>query len=418
MAFISNASGFTLGEGTFNNIHGDFVIYDYQGVKRRRREDIEACPKTEAKGGSRWVEGAWRLWTRVSEQCSKSTQIIRNKHLKLTLEIGRGQGYLLHSGKIKGQAVIVKVFAGRNAREDWEATMTLSRRLLHPNLLRVEGASAPTSIHHFIAYEDAHRKTAEGPLAFALRDDLEASIVLGFKMISGLSSGIDYLSTQGTTLPLRPESFDVFLDINDRFLLSINPPADANPAHQEEEDTRSIWTLFNGLCQKVLRSANRVLHDEDIERTPTAFESSPRPPALWQSSPVLSSNQAIAQHDGPLSSDPQEAPIVPPRREYVWRKMDMPQSLANIAAQITRDLDLRRASINRLVWSDIGTVHRCPGYVREEVTLATRTADSAVVSHDAPTIQEVCSVCREVVNLGDVFRCVCGHEGMYDRAAV
>ncbi|KAJ7649743.1 hypothetical protein FB45DRAFT_885794 [Roridomyces roridus] len=91
--------------------------------------------------------------------------------------------------------------------------------------------------------------------------------------------------------------------------------------------------------------------------------------------------------------------------------MDVPQSLASIATQIARDLDLRHASISRLVWSDIGSIHRCPGYVREEVTLATRTADSAVVSHDAPTIQEVCSVCREVVNLGDVFRCVCGHEG-------
>ncbi|KAJ7613935.1 hypothetical protein FB45DRAFT_1036065 [Roridomyces roridus] len=69
----------------------------------------------------------------------------------------------------------------------------------------------------------AQRKTAAGPLATALRDDLDQSIVLGFKMISDLSSGMDYLSTQGITLPRGPENFDVFLDVNDRFLVSIFP---------------------------------------------------------------------------------------------------------------------------------------------------------------------------------------------------
>ncbi|KAJ7649753.1 hypothetical protein FB45DRAFT_1898 [Roridomyces roridus] len=129
-------------------------------------------------------------------------------------------------------------------------------------------------------------------------------------------------------------------------------------------------------------------------------------------------DQTIAHNEEAIAAPRDVATPVPPRREYVWRTMNVPQSLVSIATQIARDLDLHRASIHRLVSSDGGSIHRCPGYVREEVTLATRTADSAVVSHDAPTIQEVCSVCHEVVNSGEVFRCVCGQEGTLDRAVV
>ncbi|KAJ7649763.1 hypothetical protein FB45DRAFT_1049943 [Roridomyces roridus] len=413
MSFISNASGITLGEGTFNNVQGNLVnIFLPEGQRadigalmesildeRRRREDSTDVEEAARRGKSEEEDGL---------------EIIRHKDLDLTHEIGGGPGYLLHAGNIKRRAVIVKVFnAGMNARKHLEATVKLSQRLLHPNVLRIEGISSSTSIHHFIAYEDAHRKKAEGPLAAALRDDLDKSIVLGFKMISSLSSGINYLHTEGIALALGPENFDIFLDINERFLLSINPPTDANVTHQEQDDAHNVWTLFNGLCQKVLRSANRVLHDEDIERTPTVFDSSVRSPALSQPSPMPSLDQAFIQtkdSEEATPTDRKEAPSVPPRREYVWRTMDVPQSLISIATQIARDLDLRRASINRLARSDSRSIHRCPGYLREEVTLATRTADSAVVSHDTPTIQEVCSVCHEVVNSGEVFLCVCGQK--------
>ncbi|KAJ7649773.1 hypothetical protein FB45DRAFT_997050 [Roridomyces roridus] len=412
MSFISNASGITLGEGTFNNVQGNLVnMYFHEGQrlganigallgsllgdKRRRSED---STNTEEPARKRRRQNAEE----------DELEVIRHKDLDLTHEIGGGPGYLLHAGNIKRRAVIVKVFnAGTSARKHLEATVNLSQRLLHPNVLRIEAVSSPTSIHHFIAYdnEDAQRRTAEGPLAAALRDDLDKSIVLGFKMARVLGrSGINYLNTQGVALPLGPENFDVFLDISDRFLLSINPPAE----DQEQDDTRSVWTLFNALCQKVLRSANRLLHDEDIERIPTVFDSSPRSPPISKSSPVPSSDQAIVENAETIPTDREEVSPVPPRREYVWRTMDVPQSLASIATQISRDLDLRRASINRLTGRDTGSIHRCPGYIREEVTLATRTADSAVVSHDAPTIQEVCLVCHEIVDSGAVLRCICG----------
>ncbi|KAJ7649819.1 hypothetical protein FB45DRAFT_1017258 [Roridomyces roridus] len=400
MSFISNASGITLGEGTFNNVHGNLVNI-FPG-RRRRREHGDSPDFSELGIGE-----PTRKRRRKTEM--DEPNIIRERHLDLTLEIGSGPGYLLHAGEVKGRAVIVKVFnAGPSAREHLEATVSHSRGLLHPNVLRIRGRSSPTSSYNFIAYEHAFWQAAEGPLAAALKDDLERSIVLGFKLVAGLSSGINYLDAQDlTTIRSRAvlQNYNVFLDINDRFLFSIDFPLSNTDTSQPEDDTGDSWSLFNALCQKVLRSANRVLHEEDIERAPAALNSFSYSPPIFEPSPVPLHNQARIQTEPKqaTSKHDQELPPVPPRREYVWRKMELPQSLSSIATKITRDLDLRWRSINRLTRMDALSVHRCPGYVREEITLTTRTADSAVVSHDAPAIQEVCSVCHEVVDEEAVF---------------
>ncbi|KAJ7614003.1 hypothetical protein FB45DRAFT_937663 [Roridomyces roridus] len=185
MAFISNASGFTLGEGTFNNIHAN-VVNIHHGVKHRRGEHDDD-PDVELSRG----EPTQRR-TRRHEEEGDGLKIMRTKHLRLNhqLETGVRSEYLLHTGEIKGRAVIVKVFhADSRAREHLEETVSLSKGLLHPNLARIVGISSPTSPTHFIAYENGGWQTADRPLATALRDDLERSIVLGFKMVSNLSVG-------------------------------------------------------------------------------------------------------------------------------------------------------------------------------------------------------------------------------------
>lgn len=121
---------------------------------------------------------------------------------------------------------------------------------------------------------------------------------------------------------------------------------------------------------------------------------------------------SLASASGSTSSHniPEETPPVPPRREYLWRTIDRgQQSLASVASRITWDLDLELSPLNRLVSTD-ASLHRCPGYVREEITLTTTTAGSAVVSHYAPSPWEICSVCKEVVGFG-LFNCICGDPG-------
>ncbi|KAJ7620742.1 hypothetical protein DFH06DRAFT_64218 [Mycena polygramma] len=66
------------------------------------------------------------------------------------------------------------------------------------------------------------------------------------------------------------------------------------------------------------------------------------------------------------------------------------------------------SSVSTLARSDGQNAHRCSGYVREEITLATTVSDSALILQDAPSPSEICSVCHEVVGVQEVFRCICG----------
>ncbi|KAJ6474101.1 hypothetical protein DFH09DRAFT_1215920 [Mycena vulgaris] len=342
-------------------------------------------------------------------------KVIRDKHLKLNLQLGSGPGYFLHAGEVKGRAVIVKVFnAGPTVREVHrllESTVTLSKGLIHPNVLRIEGVSSPGSLINFIAYEDAHWRTAEGPLAAALKDDLTRSVTLGFKMVAGLSAGMNHLSVQGISLAsLGVENFDILLDRNDRFLISVNPRTSSVGTFAEdrrqEDDTTISWDVFNALCQKVLRSANRVLHNEDIDRNPVVLALA-LPPSAPHKSSANSVNSASESPSAPHITD--DEPPVQPLRVYVWRTIERGQeTLATIARRISHDLDMKLYSVNKFMWSDGRSAHRCAGYIREEVTLATTTRDSAVVSRDAPSPLEICAVCHQVVGVHEVFQCVCG----------
>ncbi|KAJ7482010.1 hypothetical protein FB451DRAFT_1556145 [Mycena latifolia] len=433
MSFISNAGHVTLGDGVYNNIQGNLnIVHNAFYRRKRHREQIGDAPdllsimepmrkrrrrEEDSEDGIK-VRQAHYLWKR---QGPILYQVIRHEHLKLTHEIGSGPGYFLHAGEAKGRAVILKVFnAGPTVRQQLESTVALSKELLHPNVLRIEGISSPAALTHFIAYENAFWKSAEGPLAAALKDnDLMRSIRLGFKMVAGISSGINHISVQGIPLAsLGVEGFDIFLDVNERFLISINPRMSAetdSPRNRESENnpTKS-WDVFNALCQKVLRSANRVLHNEDIERNPVVLDLTRRP-SLPQESlepPSLPSRQSS---DPQASEDSLEGePTVPPRREYVWRTIDRgQQSLATIASRISLDIDMQLASVNKLAWTDDRSPHRCAGYIREEITLTTTTRDSAVVSHDAPSHLEICSVCHEVVDIQAQFQCICDDSCMY-----
>ncbi|KAF7348565.1 hypothetical protein MVEN_01374100 [Mycena venus] len=350
-------------------------------------------------------------------------QIILSKNLELIHEIGSGPGYFVHAGQNKGTAVIVKVFNtgyGPTARQRLKSAAALSQGFMHPNVLRIAGISSPDCSSHFIVYENGHCKNAEGSLAAALSNDLARSIMLGFKMvehtiiissdpwliqafqIAGLSAGINYLCMQGLYPAfMGVENFDIFVGVDDRFLISFNPSSpekiDDTAGSQEPE---AIWIFFNALCQKVLTSANRVLHEEQIDRNP-AIPDTVRPSPVFEDFPLPPASA--------LQNIEEEERIIPPRREYVWRTMARgQQSLATVARRMTLDLEMDLARLHRLTRTDEQSPHRCPGYVREEITLAPTTLNSAVVAHDTPSPLEICLICHEVVGLREVFQCICG----------
>ncbi|KAJ7784186.1 hypothetical protein B0H16DRAFT_291373 [Mycena metata] len=392
MSFISNADNFTLGEGTYINVQGSYHVHINNGTKRRRDE----------------TEGRSRHDNRRQLE-ENGFKLIRQKNLQLIRQIGGGPGYLLHAGRHKERTVTVKVFNGSNpmARQQLDLEVALLKGAIHPNVSRIKGVSSPTSAAQFIAYEDFCGRNAKGPLADALRNRT-TSIRLGFQMVADLSAGLGYLSAQSTSLGgMKVENFDVFLDVHHRFLLIINPSkspteADANSELSAEETS---WALFNELCHKVLLSANRVLHAEEIDKDPMLLL--PTSPASQKSdSSSFFIGSSSEQEDAVVSS------VGDPRREYVWRTMDRgKQSLSTVTDQITTHLDIALARLQILRQTDERRAHRCRGYTREEITLAPTIVDSAVVDHDTPRPLEICSICREIVGLDDRFRCICGDCG-------
>ncbi|KAF7361303.1 hypothetical protein MSAN_01162800 [Mycena sanguinolenta] len=336
-------------------------------------------------------------------------EIIPRRNLKLIREIGSGPGYLFHAGENKGHAVVVKVFnrgPRSTVRRQLESTVALSKGIMHPNLLPLLGISSPESFTHFIVYENVHWQNAEGPLAVALKNDLGRSVTLGFKMVAGLSAGLNHLLVQGVFARMMgAENFDIFLDVDDRFVISVHPQLqEEGDVVQSQEREGNAWTVFNALCSKTLTSANRILYQEEIHRVPTILDDIPSRPT--SNTPALS---LWSLGSAASLQNTQEGLDVPPRREYVWRSTDRgQQSLENITRRMTLDLDMEFSSLRRINQTNGRTPHRCAGYVREEITLATTTRNSAVVAHDAPSASERCLICHEIVDLHEEFRCECG----------
>ncbi|KAJ7038662.1 hypothetical protein C8F04DRAFT_1088267 [Mycena alexandri] len=381
MSFVSNSKNFTINAGVCNNVEGN--IYNYTFAGDRERDTLEDR-RYEPDG----------------------IELIPRQDIKLLREIGSGPGYFLHSGTKRGRRVIMKVFdAHPNAREQLDSTLAMSRMLMHSNVLRVEGFSFPSSMHHFIAYENVHCKNADGPLADALKDDGDRSLRLAFTMVAGFAAGLNYLDVQGLAVAnMGVQNFDVLLDINDRFILSVNPewtPTDL--VSDEHSANGTAWNVFNALCAKVLRSANHVIHAQEIERDPVPFERLPAIPG--QKLPL----RAAAQCGDAPDADPSDIPSIIARREYVWRSIDHEtNSLSDVAGRMALDLGFELSSVNRFTWTDTKSPHRCPGYVREEITVAMFKAASAIVSRDAPSPLEICPICQEVVSHDEEFACVCG----------
>ncbi|KAJ7852142.1 hypothetical protein B0H13DRAFT_2398864 [Mycena leptocephala] len=168
---------------------------------------------------------------------------------------------------------------------------------------------------------------------------------------------------------------------------------------------------LGSLGEQVLKSANRVRHKWVIERN-TGILDHFRQPSIPQSSLTVSSTTGLRFHEesrSPSNSMDAASPT-PPRREYVWRTIHggQQESLGTIAKQMAQDLEAQSSTLNRLVWTDTRNAHRCVGYAREEITLATTTVDSATVSHSAPSPTEICPICHEVVGFHEALRCICG----------
>jgi hypothetical protein len=96
-----------------------------------------------------------------------------------------------------------------------------------------------------------------------------------------------------------------------------------------------------------------------------------------------------------------------PRREVWWLDLGAKnQSLESIKRHFENRLDRFLSSSSNSLLRHITSpmdnklrrnLHQCPGYLREEITLASDVSKSAIISHAFPSQSEVCSICRQLV---------------------
>ncbi|KAF8207764.1 hypothetical protein K438DRAFT_2074767 [Mycena galopus ATCC 62051] len=399
-----------------------------------RQTSISLDPETITEKG-REKEGS------SSSQKSRDheTKIIQINDLKLTRELCNRAEYCFHAGQNKGRAVIVKLFnPGPSALvrkfQQLESTVDVLNGIMHSNILRLSGISSPESSSQFICPKYAPvswkleelfpvQQNAEGPLAAALETDLARRLRLDLKwnfcelqkplrywpfdIFIIAQAGMNHILFHGVSLgSMGADDFDIFLDVEDRFVIDINP---RRPDSDEEDITEfqaleATWIVFNAVCEKRLMAANRVLHHEEINRDPAILSDVIHP----SDAENVGTAPDPAAREAAQDISEEELPARP-RREYVWRSMNRgQQTLATVANQLTVDLDMNLSRLNRSTRTNSQSTHRCPGYVREEITLATTARHGAVVAHDAPSPLEICSICHEEVGHNEVFRCICG----------
>ncbi|KAF8205649.1 hypothetical protein K438DRAFT_1757003 [Mycena galopus ATCC 62051] len=372
-------------------------------------------------------------------------KIISKENLKLIREISSGPGYFLHTGQANDRAVIVRVFnvgLGPTVRHNLESIVALSKKFMHPNVLPLYGISSPKLVdHHFIVYETVRSQNAAGPLAKALKTDLGRSITLAFKMMAGLSAGINYLSVQGVPLGLMgAENFDVLFDVNDRLGIIVHPMEESDieghrpvfaswdrlsnpslpPPADFQEREKMACDVFIALRKKILISANRAAHSEQIDRDPDILDTVDQSSNLsekqrfrWGLKVLRRFLAASELWSSVLRRFRRNlAALVPSsqhnREEEPIRPLDHgQQSLATVAHGLALELDID-PPLRTTTRTHRESPHRCVGYAREEITLAATALDSVIVAHDAPSPKERCSICGEIVGVDETFRCICG----------
>ena len=147
--------------------------------------------------------------------------------------------------------------------------------------------------------------------------------------------------------------------------------------------------------------------DDSPKRKFTICDGEGFPRASLEEAEVISNVSENSDMSNPSNSTEKPKSYRTPRREVWWLDLGSKnQSLESIKLHFEDSLDhLLISSYNCLlnhIESPMDSIlshnlHQCPGYLREEIALASDVSKSAIISHAFPSHREVCSVCGQLV---------------------
>ena len=147
--------------------------------------------------------------------------------------------------------------------------------------------------------------------------------------------------------------------------------------------------------------------DDSPKREFNAYDGKGLPRAPLEDAEGTSNVSESEDMSNPSNSTKKPKSRRTPRREVWWLDLGPKnQSLELIKQRFEDYLDrLLLSSSNSLLRHIISpmdsklrhNLHQCPGYLREEITLASDVSKSAIISHTFPSQSEVCSICGQLV---------------------
>ncbi|KDR67643.1 hypothetical protein GALMADRAFT_1070341 [Galerina marginata CBS 339.88] len=359
----------------------------------------------------------------------RGRHVLNLRNVSLIQEIYKGHGYRIHSARDKrsGEVVSIKIYEGDRAKERCSASarFLVERKMMHSNIPHLIAVSALESEIPFLVLDGEYEHTVDYVLSRALQKDLKESLTLGLQTVISLSLGLNYL--QDFEFPFASVGLDQFVVFSSRgkmiIAFDLEEPTQINQSDQESglsNGMNDARAFFHELCHRVFdaackahyksRQIQRVYFNEFDDLPEDRFEEvdddlsssiAPTSPSARQGGPPW---QKLPRHqDGQ-------------RQELVWKSHSTDSvALSDISHQFTDLLNSHRSSTEPALNRRRGrhtsiTSHRCPGYNRIEITLATDITRNAIVSHSSPTPGEICLVCKEIVK-EDIFNCICGSNG-------
>jgi hypothetical protein len=147
--------------------------------------------------------------------------------------------------------------------------------------------------------------------------------------------------------------------------------------------------------------------DDSPEREFDVYDREDFPRATLEDAEGTSNVSESEDMSNPSNSTRKPKSCRTPRREVWWLDLGAKdQSLESIKRRFEDRLDRFLSSSSNSLLRHITSpmdnklrrnLHRCPGYLREEITLASDVSKSAIISHAFPSQSEVCSICGQLV---------------------